>query len=386
MNEFLQKKINEVGLTIPNILFPNKDINLTKFSCIAADQYTQDLSYWEKVKCFIGDSPSTYNLIFPEAELEKLFSEDKIYADSEIFKKVTTINANMDKYISNNIYEDIGKCFIYVKRNIRGKIRQGLLVAIDLEKYDYNKGAKSLIRATELTVKERLTVRKKIRKNAKLDLPHIQVLINDKNNKLFDYIRNIKFEKALYDFDLMFDGGNIKGYKITDENDFEKIADILFELKKESTDGLLYAVGDGNHSLAAAKDVYDNTGRGRFALVELINIYDEGLEFYPIHRLVMGVSKEAFTKVTGIDPKNPPPLQELQNILDSYNYKIDYIHGKKECEELGEKPGFISITYDKFSYETLFDDVIKNGALCRKSFSMGEAKDKRYYLEAQKIL
>ena len=183
----------------------------------------------------------------------------------------------------------------------------------------------------------------------------------------------------------MFDGGKVKGYKISDENDFEKIADILYTLKEESTDGLLYAVGDGNHSLAAAKDVYDNTGRGRYALVELINIYDEGLEFYPIHRLVMGVSKEAFTKVTGIDPKNPPPLQELQNILDSFNYKIDYIHGKKECEELGEKPGFISITYDKFSYETLFDDVIKNGALCRKSFSMGEAKDKRYYLEAQKI-
>ena len=385
MNTTLLEKLNEVGLTIPHVLFPREDIDLTRFSCIAADQYTQDLSYWEKVKEFVGDAPSTYNLVFPEAELEKLFSENKAYADGEIFKRVTTINANMDKYLSDGIYEDIGECFIYVKRTIRNKIRHGLLVAIDLEKYDYKKGAKSLIRATELTVKERLAVRKKIRKNARLDLPHIQVLINDKNNNLFSYIENIKFEKALYDFDLMFDSGNIKGYKITNENDFDKIANILNELKNESLDGLLYAVGDGNHSLAAAKDIYDDTGRGRYALVELINIYDEGLEFYPIHRLVMGVSKEAFTKVTGIDPKNPPPLQELQNILDSFNYKIDYIHGKKECEELGEKPGYISITYDKFSYETLFDDVIKNGALCRKSFSMGEAKDKRFYLEAQKI-
>ena len=188
MNETLSKKLEKVALTIPHILFPREGIDLTKFSCIAADQYTQDLLYWEKVKDFIGDSPSTYNLIFPEAELEKLFSEDKAYADSEIFKKIATINANMDKYISNNIYEDIGKCFIYVKRNIGNKIRHGLIVAIDLEKYDYNKGAKSLIRATELTVKERLTVRKKIRKNAKLDLPHIQILINDKNNLLFNYI------------------------------------------------------------------------------------------------------------------------------------------------------------------------------------------------------
>ena len=385
MNNKLSEKLNEVGLIVPHILFPRENIDLTRFSCIAADQYTQDLSYWEKVKEFVGDAPSTYNLVFPEAELEKLFSENKAYADGEIFKRVTTINANMDKYLSDGIYEDIGECFIYIKRKIRNKIRHGLLVAIDLEKYDYNKGAKSLIRATELTVKERLTVRKKIRKNARLDLPHIQVLINDKNNKLFSYIENIKFEKALYDFDLMFDSGNIKGYKITNENDFNKIANILNELKNESLDGLLYAVGDGNHSLAAAKDIYDDTGRGRYALVELINIYDEGLEFYPIHRLVMGVSKEAFTKVTGIDPKNPPPLQELQKILDSFNYRIDYIHGKDECLKLGEKPGYVAITYDKFSYETLFSDVINNGALCRKSFSMGEAKDKRFYLEAQMV-
>ena len=384
-NELIKKMAN-VGLTIPHILFPREGIDLTRFSCIAADQFTQDLAYWEKVKEFVGSAPSTYNLVFPEAELEKLFSDNKVYADGEIFKRVTTINANMDNYIRDGIYEDIGECFIYVKRNIRGKVRHGLLVAIDLTEYDYNKGAKSLIRATELTVKERLTVRKKIRKNARLDLPHIQVLINDKNNKLFDYIENIKFEKALYDFDLMFDSGNIKGYKISDENDFNNIADILDELKKEAPDGLLYAVGDGNHSLAAAKDVYENIGRGRYALVELINIYDEGLDFYPIHRLVMGVSKEAFTKVTGIDPKNPPPLQELQKVLDSYNYKIDYIHGKEECLELGEKPGYVAITYDKFSYETLFTDVINNGALCRKSFSMGEAKDKRFYLEAQKII
>ena len=190
----------------------------------------------------------------------------------------------------------------------------------------------------------------------------------------------------LYDFDLMEDSGYIKGYKIADKNDIEELADILLDLKNNSNDGMLYAVGDGNHSLASAKDIYEKTGRGRFSLVELVNIHDDGLAFYPIHRLLINVDRKDFISKTGVDPDNPPPLQDLQKILDDYGCKIDYIHGKEECINLGKKEGNIAITYDKFSYETLFDDVIKHGSLCRKSFSMGEAKDKRFYLEAQKII
>ena len=418
MNEALQKKLDEVGLKVPEILFPKEGINLTKFSCIAADQYTQDLAYWKRVKDFIGDSPSTYNLIYPEAEY---LADTREYKQSHmdepstqkgepcestsrkgelcepaVLNRIKKINTTMEKYLSDGTYENIGPSFIFVERKARSVNRRGLLLALDLEKYDYNKGSKSLIRATELTVKDRLTVRKMIRENASLDLPHILVLINDKKDRLFKKVESIKFETffrlggaskndILYDFDLMEDSGYIKGYKIADKSDIESLTDILIDLKKEAKDGFLYAVGDGNHSLAAAKDVYKTTGRGRYALVELVNIYDDGLRFFPIHRLIMGVDKEKFIKDTGVNPLNPPPLQDLQAILDKHNYNIDYIHGKEECEKLGKIDGNISITYDNFSYETLFDDVIKHGALCRKSFSMGEAKDKRFYLEAQEI-
>ena len=392
----LSEKLNEVGLKIPNVLFPREGINLSKFACIAADQFTQDMAYWERVKNYIGDEPSTYNLIYPEAYMEHELQTNKDNFEIVLSKKIKEINSNMNNYINDGIYEDIGECFIFVERKARSVNRRGLLVAIDLEKYDYNPGAKSLMRATERTVVERLKVRKQIRENATLDLPHILVLINDKEDKLFKKVDSIKFSTffrmngeskndILYDFDLMDDSGYIKGYKIADKKDIEELVDILIELKNNAKDGLLYAVGDGNHSLAAAKDVYEKTGRGRYAMVELVNIYDDGLRFYPIHRLLIDVDKNDFIKKTGVNPNSPPPLQDLQKILDDYGCKIDYIHGKDECIELGKKPGNIAITYDTFSYETLFDDVIKNGSLCRKSFSMGEAKDKRFYLEAQRI-
>ena len=399
MNENLQQKLNEVGLKVPNILFPRNGIDLTRFSCIAADQYTQDLSYWERVKKFVGDSPSTYNLIYPEAEYIADCKNTTPRTD-ELCKPLNTrikkINKTMNDYINDGIFEDIGPCFIFVERKSKSQNRRGLLVAIDLEKYDYNEGAKTLIRATEKTVKDRLVVRSMIRENAVLDLPHVLVLINDKEDKLFKKVESIKFETffrmageskndVLYDFDLMEDSGYIKGYKIADEKDIETLTDILIELKKNAEDNFLYAIGDGNHSLAAAKDIYEKTGRGRYALVELVNIYDDGIRFFPIHRLIMGVDRDAFIKDTGIDPDNPPPLQELQARLDKFNYNIDYIHGKKECIELGKKPGNIAITYDHFSIDTLFSDVIKYGSLCRKSFSLGEAQDKRFYLEAQKL-
>jgi len=393
----LNEKLNQVGLKIPRILFPREGINLSKFACIAADQFTQDPAYWDRVKKYVGDEPSTFNLIYPEAYMEQELANNKDNFENILNDKIAEINTNMNKYISDGIYEDIGECFIFVERKARSVNRRGLIVAIDLEKYDYNKGAKSLMRATELTVKERLVVREKIRENASLDIPHVLVLINDKEDKLFKKVESIKFSTffrmagdskndILYDFDLMEDSGYIKGYKIADKSDIEEIVDVLIDLKNDSEDGLLYAVGDGNHSLAAAKDVYDKTGRGRYALVELVNIHDDGLAFFPIHRLLINVDQNDFVKKTGVDPNRPPALQDLQKILDDYGCKIDYIHGKEECIELGKKKGNISITFDKFSYETLFEDVIKHGSLCRKSFSMGEAKDKRFYLEAQKIM
>ncbi len=384
----IEKKLEEVGLKVPNVLLPNKKIDYSKFSCIAADQFTQDISYWEKVKEYVGESPSTLNLIYPEAELEKIL-DDKENFDKILSERIKVVNDNMEKYLQDKIYEDIGNCFVYVERKIDSVVRKGLVVAIDLEKYDYNEGAKTLMRATEKTVVERLKVRKRIRKNASIDMPHIMVLIDDKSDSLFSTIKNMNLKNdsknKAYDFELMFGSGHLTGYKISNEKDIDSIADVLLRLKNNSKDNLLYAVGDGNHSLAAAKDVYTETGSGRYALVELVNLYDEGLKFYPIHRLVYGVNKTEFKKETGVDPDSPIPLQDMQKILDEKGYKIDYIHGKEECLKLAENGKNTVIIYDKFSTDTLFDDVINHGSLCRKSFSMGNAKDKRFYLEAQKI-
>lgn len=380
MSNSLSEKLNKVGLKVPHILLPNKNVNLSKFSCIAADQYTQSTEYWKRVRKYVGENPSTLDLIYPEAILEKESNSNDF--DSILSKRIDGIRSKMTEYVSDGIYEDIGECFIYVERQTTSGIRKGLVVAVDLNEYDYNKGAKSLMRATELTVKERLVVRKQIREKASLDMPHILVLINDKENIVFDEVKNCDKE-LVYDFDLMEDSGHIKGYKIT--KDIERILDKLCILKDKANDGLLYAVGDGNHSLAAAKDSFEKTGKGRYALVELVNIHDDSMLFLPIHRLVIGISEKEFIKDTGIDVKNPLPLQDLQNILDEKKYKIDYIHGKEECLKLVESGNNVAIIYDKFAKDTLFEDVIKHGSLCRKSFSMGEAKDKRFYLEAQVI-
>ena len=243
LNKTLEEKLNEVGLKIPRILFPREGINLSKFACIAADQYTQDLAYWERVKKYVGGEPSTLNLIYPEAYMEHELATNKDNFENVLNKKITEINNNMNKYIDDGIYEDIGECFIFVERRARSVNRRGLVVAVDLEKYDYNEGAKSLMRATERTVKERLKVRKQIRENASLDIPHILVLINDKEDKLFKKVESIKFatffkmagesnNDILYDFDLMEDSGYIKGYKIADKSDIEELVDILITFIK----------------------------------------------------------------------------------------------------------------------------------------------------------
>ena len=252
MSNSLSEKLNKVGLKVPHILLPNKNVNLSKFSCIAADQYTQSTEYWERVMKYVGENPSTLDLIYPEAILEKESNSNDF--DSILSERIDGIRSKMTEYVSDGIYEDIGECFIYVERQTTSGIRKGLVVAVDLNEYDYNKGAKSLMRATELTVKERLVVRKQIREKASLDMPHILVLINDKENIVFDEVKNCDKE-LVYDFDLMEDSGHIKGYKIT--KDIERILDKLCILKDKANDGLLYAVGDGNHSLATAKACYE---------------------------------------------------------------------------------------------------------------------------------
>ena len=382
MNQNIYEKFNEVYIKVPDILIPKNNIDMQKYSCIACDQFSNDKSYWDEVDKFVGDNISTKNLIVPEA---RLTDGDKL---------INKVNDTMNDYINKNVFDTLEKSFVYVRRNTTTGIRRGLVVGLDLNFYDFNIGSKTPIRATEKTVKERLPLRIKIRENASLDLPHIMVLIDDKKDLLFKYLRNFDNEKTIYDFDLMMGGRNIKGVQINDNDSLNEILNILLKLKSEARDNLLYAIGDGNHSLAAAKTIFENTKRSRYALVEIVNIYDEGLGFFPIHRLIENVDKENFFKETNIriddEGYSIDDVETLTPIIDEYvekhkNVTIEYLHDEEECRKLNNEKDKVGIIFREFKRDTLFDTVINKGSMARKSFSMGEARDKRYYLEAMCI-
>lgn len=392
-----------------DILLPDS-VDMEKWSVVACDQYTAQPEYWQRVEKFAGDSPSTLNIVYPEAFL------------SEGDARIEKINAKMQEYIDKKIFATLKNSLVYVERTLSsGKIRKGIVGAIDLECYDFSKGSKSEIRATEGTILERIPPRVKIRENAPLELPHAILLMNDKDD---DVIGRVAKEKQIYDFDLMENGGHISGWQISGDM-AEAVIDRVNRYAKSAKDNLVFAVGDGNHSLATAKTCWENikktlpesereTHPARFCLVEVENIHDESLEFEPIHRVVFNQNPDAvmaelkkfynvaeqaedgaqkITTVYGgakkdIYIKNPSSNLEvgtLQNFLDSKGYELDYIHGADVVESLasGEDTiGFILPCPDK---SELFESVIKDGALPRKTFSMGEANEKRFYLEAKQI-
>lgn len=387
----IKQKLKAVGAYVPRILLPAKNVDYGKFSVIACDQFSAQPDYWNDVKSFVGESPSALNIILPEA-----------FLSSESDETVNEINDVMRAYINGGVLEDIGEAFVFVERETSSGVRKGLVVALDLERYEFNKGAKSLIRATEETVVERLPSRIKIRNDAPLEIPHVMVLIDDKKNLLMGALDGKKDKlPLLYDFDLMLGSGKIKGYKVSDDESLSLVADALSILKNDSADGMLYAMGDGNHSFAAAKSCWDDIKKSlsekeredhpaRYCLVELVNLYDEALRFEPIHRVLFNVDSEKLQREVGFDAENPPSLQELQPKLDAWlkknpNAEIEYIHGEKDCREIGDAPDRLSIIFPDFEKDTLFDVVREKGSFVRKSFSMGHAKDKRFYLEAHKI-
>jgi len=436
------------GLSSPKVLLPKKEIDYTKWSVVACDQYTSEPEYWNSVKEIVGNNPSTLKITFPEIYLE----------DSDKEERISNIVTTMKEYISKKMFDEhMG--FIYVERQIKNKIRKGLVVALDLEKYDYNKGSTTLVRATEGTILERLPPRIEIRKDAPLELPHIMVLIDDPKGKVIEKISENKkdFEKV-YDFNLMKKGGHIEGYLVNKRfekkaaKELERLANPEKFKKKYKLDKdypvLLYAVGDGNHSLATAKAVWENLKKtaenkveimnhpARFALIELVNLHDESLEFEAIHRVLFNLKKdivkemknhfgESFsfskkskeevieiiktkkskdkhfiglitenTKTTGIikvaSPKSNLPVGTIQDFLDSFGKaggfeKIDYVHGDDVVATLGQKSNNAGIYLPTIQKKQFYKTVIVDGALPRKTFSMGEAHEKRYYLETRKI-
>ncbi len=388
-----------------DILLPKKDFE--NWAVIACDQYTSEPEYWENVKKSAEDKPSALNIILPEVYLEKDNSA-----------RIASINKTMQNYIENDVFESFENTMVYIERTLAdGKVRKGLVGLIDLEDYSYEKNTDCLIRATEETVIQRIPPRVEIRKDALLELPHVMLLINDPEKTVVEpNADNVDDYKKLYDFTLMQNAGSIKGYAVSCEQ-VEKIQLALASLKEKSDEGLLFAVGDGNHSLATAKECYNSCNGSRYALVEVVNIHDSSLEFEPIYRVLFGVEPEKvlndiveafggeyfganaqkFTCIyketereISLKPTGKLCVATLQTFLDKYikehsEIEIDYIHGENSVKELCKKDNALGFIFSGMSKSGLFDAVSVDGSLPRKTFSMGHADDKRFYIEARKI-
>lgn len=398
-----------------NILLP-KEESMEAWAVVACDQYTSQPEYWERVRRNAGESPSTINLIFPEAELE---------CDRE--ERIEKINKTMQSYMEQEVFCEYANSYIYIERTMKnGTIRKGVVGVVDLEEYDYSSKTTSAIRATEKTVVERIPPRVAIRRDAILELPHILVFCDDEKKELIETFTNKKANlEKLYDFDLMEGGGHITGWLV--QGDLISEFDAKFqqyENDRKARNEMVLAMGDGNHSLATAKACYEELKSraqekdwskhpARYALIELENIHDEAQEFEPIHRILTEVDvpkliselKREICSEEGMEitccTKDKEeilylnkefgslPVGVLQKFLDEYlehnKGEIDYIHGDDVLRELARSSnavGFIVPTIDKTQ---LFSGISKDGVLPRKTFSMGHAEEKRYYLECRKI-
>lgn len=414
--------------TKAKILLPGNGADMSRWSVVACDQYTSEIEYWQRADEYVGDAPSMLRLVLPEVYLEA----------GDVADRIGKICDTMDKYIEDGTLSESEPTYIYVERTLaNGKVRRGIVGAVDLERYDYSKGSKSAIRATEGTILERIPPRVRVRENATLESPHIMILIDNDECDIIEPLTDKKGEfETAYDFTLMADSGALRGYYLTDEAgaEIEAKLDMLCDIDKFNakygTDEefpLAYAVGDGNHSLATAKACWEqlkakgadvNTHPARYALAEIVNLHDASLEFEPIHRVVFGIDetdfdrfltskgvtecaktdggqvfelvkggKSKFLKVTC--PTANITVGSVQNLIDEYlkakDGTVDYIHGDDVVRTLSAQDGNIGILFDVMDKSELFRTVIFDGALPRKTFSMGHAPDKRFYTECRKI-
>ena len=420
---------NAIGCAAPDILFPRKGTNLEKWAVIACDQYTSEPEYWNEVEGIVGNAPSTLRLVLPEVYLDK---------DGEQ-ARLEGIASSIKTYLNDNTLQTLPEGFILTDRMTSlHPSRKGLVMAVDLEAYSYEPGNKNLCRATEGTVLSRIPPRIKIRANAAIELPHIMLLIDDpKDTVIGAAMAKAKAQgiEPLYDTDLMMKSGHITGTLVESGSDIaEGIVDALSTLQKSSSDGLLFLVGDGNHSLASAKAHWENvratlpedaraTHPARYALAEVVNIHDKGLDFEPIHRVVFGMSQDEFIagamdffKDNGVSIASRPdadnqnfvvtgdgedmyvnlseaphmlPVGSVQLFIDNIvknnsAVTVDYIHGDDAVRSLG-KGNNCGVLLPAISKNTFFETVSREGVFPRKTFSMGEAFEKRFYMEAKRI-
>ena len=411
-----------------DILLPVKT-DMEKWAVAACDQYTGEPEYWARVENRVGDSPSTLGLILPEVYLE----------ETDVDARIDRIHENMRGMLESGFFRYYSNAMIYVERTQSdGMVRRGIVGAIDLEQYDYHVGSSSSVRATEATVAERIPPRLKVRMGAQIELPHVLVLIDDAERTVIDPCKEIRERTApIYDTPLMEGGGKIRGYLLDDaqkkrvEAALEKLNDNDAFNRKYGISGyptLLYAVGDGNHSLATAKEYYErlkaaNPGKdlsdhpARYALAEIVNLHSRAIRFEAIQRIVMGVDTEKFMreaeKKLGLNGElssqrfiavvngserlcyihnrtSELSVGSLQDFIDEYlaknGGKVDYIHGADVVKQLSKKEGNIGFILPDMQKTELFPTVVKDGALPRKTFSMGHAADKRFYMECRKIV
>lgn len=439
LKETTANSFAEYGVSVPEILLP-KAIDAYTWSSIACDQYTQDREYWTNAEKTVGSKPSTLNIMLPEIYLN----------DKDKQQRIEKIKKTMDEYVKNGIFDEPKKGFVYVERTTPyGRVRHGLVTAVDLESYEWKPFSKALIRATEATIVERIPPRIEIRKGAPLELPHIMLLVNDPEHLLVEGTgQRLQNKKPLYDGKLMMNGGSIKGWLVGEDADLNYVVEALKKLKVLNTskkDGttFLFAVGDGNHSLATAKAIWDQHKKDhpdvkdsplRYALIEIVNIYDTGLTFEPIHRVLFNMDSthllNAMTEV--LKGKQVPmsseqelleaveksvadfgftfmkdgkqqyillktditdlAVSELQPALDEYMKQqnkvkedIDFIHGSEALFRLAKSSGNTCILLPPIAKDSFFSTIDGRGPLPRKTFSMGEADEKRFYLECRKL-
>ncbi|WP_409968287.1 DUF1015 domain-containing protein [Bengtsoniella intestinalis] len=425
----MHKSFENLGFSPADILLP-KSADMVKWAVVACDQFTSQPEYWDAVEQLVGDAPSTLRMILPESKLN----------DPNVADHIEAINKHMADYMSQDVFTTLENSLIYIERTQSdGKIRHGLVGMVDLDEYDYTPGSGALIRATEGTVLDRIPPRVKVRQDAPVELPHVMILIDDPKATVIEPLTADTASMAkVYDFSLQQGGGHIVGYALSAAQ-IESVGASLAALatpeamaeKYGMTDvkPLLFAVGDGNHSLATAKTCWENLKKtlspeelenhpARFALAELVNNHDDALGFEPIHRVVFDVDAEALLQAfkayypgtydgkgdghviaythagaTGYLTVPNPAVQlavgTLQNFLDAYikehGGEVDYIHGDAVTDTLGAKAGNIGFRVPGMGKEQLFKTVLADGVLPRKTFSMGHAEDKRYYIESRKI-
>ena len=413
-----------IGIRPAQILLPAPAVRPESWACIACDQYTSEPAYWEKAFATAGSSPSALRLILPECYLK----------DSE--KRIPVIHNTMSEYLEQGLLTPaVDPGFILCERTIASGSRLGLVCVVDLEQYSFEKGSLPLVRPTEQTIASRLPPRLVIRRGAPVELTHIMILIDDPDRTVLEPLQAKKASlRKLYDFDLMMHGGHLAGWALDTPELLEQVdrsMNALMDTKGEHP--LLLAVGDGNHSLATAKAYWNEIRESlnpeerenhpaRFALCEIVNIHDNALLFEPIHRIVTGtdrgslmadwrqyaadrgmslhpageghrftvVSADGEEDVVVSSPEGAIPCETVQKYLDDFltrhpEAEIDYIHGEESLRTLAQQQNTVGFLLPEINKHSFFADVERLGVLPRKTFSMGEADEKRFYMEAKRI-